>query len=72
MIWGFPGDASGKESTCNGGDVRDAGSIPESGRSPGVGNGTLLQCSCLKNFLGRGACWATAHGAAKSQKLLSN
>ena len=30
---GFSGGASGKDSTCNAGDVRDAGSIPESGRS---------------------------------------
>ena len=29
MSGGFPGDASGKESTCNAGDIRDTGSIPE-------------------------------------------
>ena len=33
---GFPGGSGGKESACN---VRDLGSIPVLGRSPGVGNG---------------------------------
>ena len=47
-----PGGASGKESTCNARDVRDMGSIPGSGRSPGVGNGTQLHCSCLENSVG--------------------
>ena len=40
---GFPGDTSGKESTCNAGDIRDTGSIPGSGRSPREGNGNPLQ-----------------------------
>ena len=43
---GFPGGSDGKESACNAGDV---GLIPESGRSPGGGNGYPLQYSCLKN-----------------------
>ena len=30
---------SSKESSCNAGDAGDVGSIPESGRSPGGGNG---------------------------------
>ena len=33
----------------------DPDSIPGSGRSPEVGNGTPLQYSCLENFMGRGA-----------------
>ena len=37
--WGFPGDASGKESACNAGDTREMCSIPGSVRFPGVGNG---------------------------------
>ena len=41
-------------------------SIPRSGRSPGVGNGNPLQCSCLEKFMDRGAWWATVHGAAES------
>ena len=38
----------GKNPLANAGDARDAGLIPESGRSPGGGNGNLLQYSCLK------------------------
>ena len=33
----------------NTGDLRDVGSIPGLGRSPGVGNGNPLQYSCLEN-----------------------
>ena len=39
---GFPGGASGKESAYQFRDARDKGSIPGSGKSPGVGNGNLL------------------------------
>ena len=38
------------------GDVRDTGSIPGLGRSPGEGNGNPLQYSCLQNPMDRGAC----------------
>ena len=48
------------------GDSRDTGSIPGLGRSPGVGNGTPLQYSCLENSMDRGAWQATVHGAEKS------
>ena len=47
---------SGKESVCNAGD---SGSTPGLGRSPGKGNGSPLQYSCLGNPMGRGAWWAT-------------
>ena len=43
-------------------DVGDIVSNPGSGRSPGVGNGNLLQYSCLENFTDRGAEGATVHG----------
>ena len=36
---GLPRMGSGRESACHARDTRDAGSIPGSGRSPGVGNG---------------------------------
>ena len=49
----------------NAGDTRDAGSIPGSGRSPGVGNGNPLWCFCLENPMDRGAWWATVHGVTK-------
>ena len=61
---GFPGDSVGKEYACNAGDTGDMGSIPESGRSPGGGNGNPLQYSCLKNPMDRGAQWATVSGVA--------
>ena len=44
------------------GDVRDMGSIPGSGGSPGVGNGNPLQYSCLKNPMERGPLQATVRG----------
>ena len=37
------------------GDTGDVGSVNGWGRSPGVGNGNLLQYSCLKNPMERGA-----------------
>ena len=43
----------------------DVGSIPESGRSPGEGNGKPLQYFCLGNPMDRGSWWATIHGVAK-------
>ena len=50
---------------ANAGDASDVGSIPGSGRSPGVGNGNLLKYSCLENSVDRGAWQATVHGVAK-------
>jgi len=48
------------------GDVRDSGSIPESGRSPGGGHGNPLQYSDLENPMDKGAWWATVHRVKKS------
>ena len=45
--------------------TRDMGSIPGSGRLPGVQNGNLLQYFCLGNLMDRGAWRATVHGVAK-------
>ena len=42
-----------KNLLANAGDIRDVGSIPELGRSPGVGNGNPLQYSCLENSMNR-------------------
>ena len=56
---GFPGGSDGKESACNAGDT---GLIPGSGRSPGGGNGNLLQHSCMENPMDRGAWRATVQG----------
>jgi len=41
--------------------------IPGSGRSPGKGNGNLLQYSFLENSMDRGAWWAIVHGVTKGQ-----
>ena len=49
-----------KNLPVNAGDIRDVGSIPGSGRSPGEGNGKPLQYSCLENPMDRGALWGTS------------
>ena len=59
-----------KNLPANTGDIRDAGSIPKSGRSPGGGHGNPLQYSCLENHTDRGAWRATVHGVAKNQTRL--
>ena len=56
----------------NAGDSGDAGLIPGLGRSPGGGNGNLLQYSCQENPVDRGAWQATVRGVAKSWTSLSN
>ena len=61
---GFPCDSTGKESTCNAGDL---GSIPELGRSPGEGNGYPLQHSGLENSMD-----CIVHGVVKSWTRLNN
>ena len=59
-----------KNPPANSGDARDTGSIPDSGRSPGVGNGNPLQYSCLENSTDRGAWRATVHeGVTKSPEV---
>ena len=47
-------------------NVRDMGSIPGSGRSPGEGNGNTFQCSCLENPRDGGGWWAAVSGVAQS------
>ena len=54
-----------KNPLANAEEARDSGSISGSGRFPGVGNGNLLQYSCLKNFMDRGAWYATVYGVTK-------
>jgi len=68
ILLGFPGGLKGKASAYNAGDP---GSIPESGRSPGEGNGTPIQYSCLENPMDGGAWEAAVHGVAKSQTRLN-
>ena len=61
--------SDGKESAFN---ARDLGLTPGKGRSSGKKNGHPLQFSCLGNAMDRGAWWASVHGVAKSQILLSD
>ena len=71
-IW-LPWWLRGKESAyCPGDAAEAAGPIPQSGRSPGEGNGNPLQYSCLENPIDRRALQAIVHGVAKSQTQLSN
>ena len=51
LMLDFSGGAEGKASACNGGEL---GSIPGLGKSPGEGNGTPLQSSCLENSMDGG------------------
>ena len=57
---GFPGGA-------NAGGIRDAGSTPGWGRSPGGGHHNPLQYSCLENPMDGGASWATVHGSKRDR-----
>ena len=67
---GFPGGTSGKEPPAHAGDIRDAGSIPGSERSPRGGQDNPLQYSCLENPRDRGAWRAAVHGVLQSQTWL--
>ena len=52
---------------ANAGDMRDTGSIPGSGRSPGGGHGNPLRYSCLETPVDRGAWRAAVHGVTQSR-----
>ena len=62
----FPGGSVVKNPPANVGNTGDTGSTPKVGRSPGGGNGNLLQYSCLENPKERGAWRAIIHGVAES------
>ena len=63
----WPSGTAVKNPSANPGDTD---SIPGSGGSPRGGHGNPLHYSCLGNPMDRGACWATVHRVAKSQKGL--
>ena len=65
----FPGGSDGKVSAYS---VGDQGSIPGLGRSPGEGNGNLLQYSCLENPMDERVWQATVHGVAKRWTQLND
>ena len=56
-----------KNPPANAGDTGDTGSIPESERFPGGGNGNPLRYSCLDSPMERGAWRAIVHRVTKSQ-----
>ena len=64
--YGFPGRTVVKNPPAKTRDIGDSGLIPESGRSPGGGNGNPFQYAYLDNPMKRGAWWTTVHGVAKS------
>ena len=68
-LGGSPSGLAVKNPPAN---ARDAGLIPESGRSPGEGNGNPLQYSCLGNSMDRRVWRAIVHGVAKSRTQLSD
>ena len=59
-----------KNLPANSGDIRDAGSIPRLGKSPGGRHANPLQHSRLENSMDRGAWWTTVHGVTKSRTRL--
>ena len=66
---GFPGHASCKNPPANAEGIRDTGSVPGWGRSPGGGLGNSLQYSCLENPRDRRAWGATVHRVAELEWL---
>ena len=67
LIKGFPGVSIGKESPAM--QKTWIGWIPGLGRSPGEGNGTLLQYSCLENPWTGESGGQQSKGVAKSKEL---
>ena len=59
-----------KNPSADAGNIRDVGSIPWSGRSPGGGHGNPLQYSCPENPMDRRAWQATVHWVAKNRTQL--
>ena len=68
LTMGFLSSTSGKECQCR--RLKDTGSIPGLGRSPGRGHGNPHQYCCLENPMHRGAWWAMVHKIEKSQTQL--
>ena len=65
---GCPGDSVVKDLPTNTEDSGNVGSIPGSGRSPGVEHGNPLQYSCLENPHGQRS--LAVHGVTQSQTRL--
>jgi len=67
---GFPGGSVVKNLPANTGILGDTGLIPESGRSPGEGNGNTLQYCCLENLVDREASQARVNRMAKESDII--
>ena len=65
-IWAFQVALVVKNPPAISEDVRNMGSIPGSGRSPGGGHSNPLQYSCLENHMDRRTWWVTDHGVTES------
>ena len=65
MCLDFPDGSMVNNLPASAGDTGDTGSVPGSGRSPGEGNGNVLQYSCLGNPIDRRAWRATVHRFAE-------
>ena len=72
VIWAFDLVLVVKNPPTSAEVARDVRLISGSGRSPRVGNGTLLQYCCLENLMDRGVWRATVNEATKSQTGLSD
>ena len=59
-----------KNPPANAGAAGDVGSTPGPGGSPGAGNGSPVQCSCLENPMDREAWRATVHGSHKESAVI--
>ena len=64
---GSESSTGGKEPGCQRRRLKRRRFNPGSGRSPGEGRGSPLQCSCLENPMDRGAWRATVHGVSESE-----
>ena len=64
-VWAFQVVLVVKNIPANAGDVRDVGSIPGWGRSPGVGRGKPLKYSCLENPMDKGTWQAIVYGVER-------
>ena len=70
LLMGFPGDASGKEPSCQCRRPKRCAIDPWVRKIPWGGHGNPFQYSCLENPMDRGAWWITVHRVAKSQTWL--
>ena len=71
----FPGctsDLKKNNPPANTEDLRDVGSVPGLGRSPGGGNGNSLQYFCLENSMDKRAWQAIVYGVTESWTQFSD